>query len=74
MLMYKEFYMPKYDTETIAKPDFRSTLYWNPKIKFQGNSANIEFFNSDIVQRYKIVIQGMDQVGRLSYLEMEIGS
>lgn len=70
----KEFYMPKYDTETIAKPDFRSTLYWNPKIKLQGNSANIEFFNSDIVQRYKIVIQGMDQVGRLSYLEMEIGS
>ncbi|MCL6261627.1 TonB-dependent receptor plug domain-containing protein [Aquiflexum sp. TKW24L] len=70
----KEFYLPKYDTETIAKPDFRSTLYWNPKLKLVGNTANIEFFNSDLVQRYTVVIQGMDQFGRLSYLEMEIGS
>ena len=70
----KEFYMPKYDTETISKPDFRTTLYWNPKLKWVGNTSEIEFFNSDIVQRYKVVIQGMDQFGRLSYLETEIGS
>ena len=70
----KEFYMPKYDTETISKPDFRTTLYWNPKLKWVGNTSEIEFFNSDIVQRYKVVIQGIDQFGRLSYLETEIGS
>ena len=69
----KEFYMPKYDIETSSKPDYRSTLYWNPKVKWSGNTADIEFHNSDVVQRYKVVIQGMDQFGRLSYLETEIG-
>jgi hypothetical protein len=70
----KEFYMPKYDSETSAKPDYRSTLYWNPKLKMNGNTADIEFFNNDIVQKFKVVVQGIDQFGRLSYLEMEIGS
>jgi hypothetical protein len=66
--------MPKYDSETSAKPDYRSTLYWNPKLKMNGNTADIEFFNNDIVQKFKVVVQGIDQFGRLSYLEMEIGS
>jgi hypothetical protein len=68
----REFYMPKYDKENISKPDFRSTLYWNPNISLSGNSGTIEFFNSDVVQGYKLVIQGMDKGGRLSYFEKEI--
>lgn len=68
----REFYMPKYDQESNAKPDFRSTLYWNPNVTLSGNSGKIEFFNSDVVQGYKLVIQGMDKNGKLSYLEKEI--
>ena len=68
----REFYMPKYDTENDPKPDFRSTLYWNPNITLEGNKAKVEFFNNDVVQGYKIVIQGMDKSGRLSYFETEI--
>lgn len=67
-----EFYMPKYDKENSPAPDYRSTLYWNPKLEWRDNSAMIEFFNNDIVQKYKIVVQGMDKFGRLSYLEQEI--
>ncbi|MDX5477935.1 MAG: TonB-dependent receptor plug domain-containing protein, partial [Cyclobacteriaceae bacterium] len=68
----REFYIPKYDKENSPAPDYRSTLYWNPKLKFEGNMANIEFFNNDIVQKYKVVVQGMDKFGRLSYLEQDI--
>lgn len=67
----REFYMPKYDKENSPKPDFRSTLYWNPRVALNGNSGTIEFFNSDVVQGYKLVIQGMDKSGRLSYFEKE---
>lgn len=67
-----EFYMPKYDRENPTAPDFRSTLYWNPKLEWTGNSAKVEFFNNDIVEKYKIIIQGMDKFGRLSYYEEEL--
>lgn len=68
----REFYMPRYDKESSPAPDFRSTLYWNPKLALNGNSADIEFFNNDVVQKFKVVVQGMDKFGRLSYLEHEI--
>lgn len=67
-----EYYMPKYDKENSPAPDYRSTLYWNPKLEWENNSAMIEFFNNDIVKKYRIVIQGMDKYGRLSYLEKDI--
>lgn len=67
-----EYYMPKYDKENPPAPDYRSTLYWNPKLEWKDNSATIEFFNNDIVEKYKVIIQGMDKFGRLSYLEQEI--
>jgi hypothetical protein len=67
-----EYYMPKYDQEKSAAPDYRSTLYWNPKLEWTGNTAKLEFFNNDIVQSYKVVVQGMDKFGRLSYMEKDL--
>jgi hypothetical protein len=34
--------------------------------------ADIEFFNNDVVQKYRVVVQGMDKSGRRSYLEKDI--
>lgn len=68
----REFYMPRYDKEASPKPDFRSTLYWSPRLSLNGNTGTIEFFNNDVVQGYKLVIQGMDKSGKLSYFEKEI--
>jgi hypothetical protein len=65
----REYYMPRYDKETSAKPDFRATLYWSPKLKFSGKTAEISFFNNDFVEKYKVVVQGIDKNGRLAYLE-----
>jgi len=65
----REFYVPKYDEEPSAKPDYRSTLYWNPLVEFTGKKAEIEFFNNDISDKFKVVVQGIDKFGRLSYAE-----
>ncbi|MBS9525957.1 TonB-dependent receptor plug domain-containing protein [Litoribacter alkaliphilus] len=68
----REFYMPKYDEENSSKPDFRTTLYWNPLVSWNGNEAEIAFYNNDISDKFKVVVQGIDQFGRLSYAEKVI--
>lgn len=69
----REFYVPRYDRENDPRPDFRSTLYWNPRLTWSGNEATVEFFNNDFVEKYKVIIQGIDKSGRISYFEKEIG-
>jgi len=71
--MIREFYhvdykkMPDYNKMATDK---RTTLYWNPKAKFNDQGQlNIRFFNSDITQQYKITVQGIDQKGRIIYSE-----
>jgi hypothetical protein len=46
-----------------------SNFYWNPKIEWEGNNASISFYNNDVVKKYKVIIQGMDNLGRLTYFE-----
>ncbi|MGY6520239.1 MAG: TonB-dependent receptor plug domain-containing protein [Mongoliitalea sp.] len=70
----REFYIPRYDKENDPRPDFRSTLFWSPKLTWSGNEATVEFFNNDYVEKYKVIIQGIDKFGRISYLEQEIGA
>ncbi|MBS9525955.1 hypothetical protein KI659_18185 [Litoribacter alkaliphilus] len=65
----REFYVPKYDEEKSPKPDFRNTLYWNPFVAWSGNEAEIDFFNNDVSNSFRVVVQGIDKYGRLSYAE-----
>jgi len=62
----REFYSPKYDVklDRHEAPDYRATLYWNPKIVTdqQGN-ATIEFFNSDTAEEIQISIEGLSEDG-----------
>ena len=71
--MVREFYnvdykkTPDYNKDAIDK---RTTLYWNPKAKFDDKGEiKVRFFNSDLSQKYKIVVQGLDQKGRMVYTE-----
>jgi len=71
--MVREFYhvdyekTPAYNQGSIDK---RTTLYWNPKAQFDAmGQMKIRFFNNDITQAYKIVVQGLDQKGRIIYAE-----
>lgn len=71
--MVREFYnvdykkTPDYNKDAIDK---RTTLYWNLKAKFDDKGEiKVRFFNSDLSQKYKIVVQGLDQKGRMVYTE-----
>ncbi|GAB3276865.1 hypothetical protein GCM10027347_50590 [Larkinella harenae] len=66
----REFYVPRYDTETTtgtsAGPvDYRDVLYWKPIMQTdsQGHSQ-LRFPLSDAVQTLRVVIQGVTTDGR----------
>ncbi len=62
----REFYTPDYSTpkDEHAKPDIRSTLYWNPNIEVDSTGrAQLEFYTSDQLGDFNIVIQGLSEDG-----------
>lgn len=69
---YKQFYSPDYSTpdKTFA-PDSRTTLYWNPYILTEPHNrrAKIEFYNNDITKKFRIIVQGFNSEGKLTYSE-----
>lgn len=69
--LQREFYSPHYAPETEAlkrKPDYRTTLYWEPQLKTskEGKKA-VEFFSGDIPGKYKVVVEGMNEQGQTGY-------
>jgi hypothetical protein len=69
----KEFYSPdysKYD-ERNTDADYRSTLYWNPFILTDKTSRRqlFTFYNNDVTRRFRVVIEGCDEQGRLTRIE-----
>lgn len=69
----KQFYSPDYSTYDIehSQPDLRSTLYWNPFIVTDKNNKRIilNFYNNDVTKRFRIVIEGISEDGRLTRIE-----
>ena len=65
----REFYTPKYlspESRTIGA-DYRSTVYWNPRIFTDTNGTMaLEFYNSDNKGTYKAIVEGTDIDGNLS--------
>lgn len=62
----REFYVPDYSypKEEHAKPDIRSTLYWNPSIEIDSlGQAQLEFYTSDQLGVFNVVIQGLSNDG-----------
>ena len=69
----KEFYSPdysKYD-ERHSDGDYRATLYWNPFILTDKSSRRqlFTFYNNDITRKFRVVIEGCDEQGRLTRIE-----
>jgi len=67
----RQFYIPKYLVARTAMevPDYRTTVYWNPKIitdKATGK-VSFEFYNSDGKGTYKAVIEGLDIDGNIAH-------
>lgn len=69
----KEFYSPDYSTikKENDKKDLRTTLYWNPEIITQPGSNNVllTFYNNDISNGFRIVIEGVSKDGKLTHVE-----
>ncbi len=68
----REFYSPDYlinpEKET---DDIRTTLYWNPSL-LGGKGKNrfiIPFYNSDVTHRIRIILEGVNEEGKLIRLE-----
>jgi MG2 domain len=60
------FYSPKHKSplESDAKPDIRSTLFWEPNIKLQKNKdVCLSYYNSDNPSTVKIIIEGITSRG-----------
>ena len=62
------FYSPDYsDIELLRSrvPDFRNTLYWDPSFKpIKEGKNTIDFWSSDIVDKYEVNINGTTADGR----------
>lgn len=71
--LIRQFYSPDYDTfsEDNEKKDLRTTLYWNPSVvTVPGkNKVLLKFYNNDITQSFRVIIEGMTKDGRLAHLE-----
>jgi hypothetical protein len=69
----KQFYAPDYTKESDFQeiPDVRTTLYWSPYILMDKSShrTTITFYNNDVTKRIKIVMEGMNEEGRLARVE-----
>ncbi len=66
----REFYSPDYSAKDQKhnKPDYRSTLHWNPAVKtdIDGN-AELEFYTSDLSGKVNVEIQGLTEKGEKIY-------
>lgn len=63
----RQFYSPKYTAVPDAKPDLRTTVYWNPHlIADPTGKVNLNYFNTDQPGTYRIVIEGIDSSGNLA--------
>jgi len=64
----KAFYVPKYDHPKTndQSSDLRTTVYWNPNVVTdKDGKASIEFYNNDTKGTYRVVVEGINDDGRL---------
>ncbi|MCC9167132.1 hypothetical protein [Pontibacter harenae] len=63
----REFYTPSYDTTKQKQSrlaDLRNLLYWNPELITEAEGKKtVEFYTSDQVGTYLVVVQGMTKNG-----------
>ena len=73
----KQFYAPDYDLNKNidpSKPDDRLTLAWIPDIYLSNISPKVPviFYNNDRTKRFKVVVEGLTNDGRMLMIEKTI--
>ena len=62
----RQFYQPNYDQKLPehTKPDLRTTLYWNPKVRTdKTGNAQLDFYTDDKKSTYQVDVQGVAKNG-----------
>lgn len=71
--MPRQFYSPNYleNSPLNEAADLRKTLYWKPYVLTDKDNGrvNIEFFNNDITKKFRVVLEGFNEEGKLTHLE-----
>jgi len=70
--LQKKFAIPDYnDKDLLRVSDLRSVLYWNPNIVLDkvNNKVKIEYNNNDVSKKLLLTLEGVDERGRLVYIE-----
>lgn len=67
------FQSPDYDKPIGDAPvsDFRSTLYWNPRVILRSRqpTAELSFFTGDLTGNYRVVVEGVNTAGNTVHAE-----
>jgi TonB-dependent SusC/RagA subfamily outer membrane receptor len=72
----REFYAPKYDVSTPdnVRPDFRSTIYWQPNVKTDATGkATLTYWNSDAKTNVRVIAEGVSSRGVVGVGKFEYG-
>jgi hypothetical protein len=74
----KEFYAPNYMVDKTAKEkrDQRITLDWRPNVFVNSIDSKIpfSFYNNDRTKKFRIVVEGMTNTGKLIFIEKTISA
>ena len=69
----KEFYAPNYASfnPRNEQADLRTTLFWKPMIitSPKNHTITLSFYNNDVTQAFRVVIEGMTKDGQLTHVE-----
>ncbi len=72
----KEFYSPNYDiySENSDQKDLRTTLFWSPNVLTTptNNTFRLKFYNNDVTQRFRVIVEGITTDGKLAHIEKVI--
>jgi hypothetical protein len=65
--LQQDFFSPVYDLRksSTTMPDTRHLLYWSPtSLSGSQGKCPVEFFTSDVIGKYQIVVEGMSKHGK----------
>ena len=69
----KQFYSPNYADPSTATEveDIRTTLFWKPYILTDATNrkVSIEFYNNDVSKKLRVVLEGINEEGKLTRVE-----
>lgn len=70
----QEYPLPAYNRRNLstATPDFRPVLYWQPNLKVRRSRASVDFYTSDDVGVYEIIVEGIGQNGEVIHARQTI--